>query len=183
MSKVQTQTVTDNRPNPFAELYEAGRGWILRDKPDWWNPDWNADIACRDADPDIFFPEDEEGENGEKKMGARSGSYAPARSICRSCPSSWECFVDEMNLMADLRENANSYLDFSVGVRAGTTSTRRVQAASGELSTIVSCPFCNLPVLVNKSKNGRARCVGCSTISIDDDGTVTATTSTRSERK
>lgn len=41
-------------------------------------PDWMLEAACKDADPDIFFPE-------------RGGQPGPAKAICAGCPVTEEC--------------------------------------------------------------------------------------------
>jgi len=45
--------------------------------------DWRADAACRDADPDLFFPDDD--------IRPGRGSVKQAKSICRGCPVSAAC--------------------------------------------------------------------------------------------
>jgi WhiB family redox-sensing transcriptional regulator len=44
-------------------------------------PDWRGDAACRDADPELFFPD------------SRSawGQVKRAKLICRGCPVSVTC--------------------------------------------------------------------------------------------
>lgn len=46
-------------------------------------PDWRRDAACRDADPDLFFPD------GDIRS-ARAQAKA-AKLICRGCPVSVSC--------------------------------------------------------------------------------------------
>ena len=46
-------------------------------------PGWRDDAACRDADPDLFFPDgDARSARAKVKM---------AKLICRSCPVSTTC--------------------------------------------------------------------------------------------
>jgi WhiB family redox-sensing transcriptional regulator len=47
------------------------------------HPDWRDDAACRDADPELFFPDD----------GTRSArvQVKTAKLICRGCPVSATC--------------------------------------------------------------------------------------------
>jgi WhiB family transcriptional regulator, redox-sensing transcriptional regulator len=49
--------------------------------PDW--QDWRDDAACRDADPELFFP-------GDDNRFAR-GHVKTAKLICRGCPASAAC--------------------------------------------------------------------------------------------
>ena len=47
------------------------------------HPGWRDDAACRDADPDLFFPDgDARSARAKVKM---------AKLICRSCPVSTTC--------------------------------------------------------------------------------------------
>ena len=46
-------------------------------------PDWRADAACRDADPELFFPD------GDTRS-ARA-QVKTAKLICRGCPVSATC--------------------------------------------------------------------------------------------
>ena len=46
-------------------------------------PNWRTRAACRDADPELFFPEDH-------PLSARTRVKA-AKLICRSCPVSATC--------------------------------------------------------------------------------------------
>jgi WhiB family transcriptional regulator, redox-sensing transcriptional regulator len=47
------------------------------------HPDWRADAACRDADPELFFPD------GDVKSGR--AHVKTAKLICRGCPVSATC--------------------------------------------------------------------------------------------
>jgi len=48
------------------------------------HPDWRDDAACRDADPDLFFPD------VDHPRSARS-QVKTAKLICRGCPVSATC--------------------------------------------------------------------------------------------
>ena len=52
-------------------------------RPDRDLPDWRDDAACRDADPELFFPD------GDIRL-ARA-QVKTAKLICRSCPVSATC--------------------------------------------------------------------------------------------
>jgi WhiB family transcriptional regulator, redox-sensing transcriptional regulator len=47
------------------------------------HPDWRADAACRDADPELFFPD---GDTGPARAHVKT-----AKLICRGCPVSATC--------------------------------------------------------------------------------------------
>jgi WhiB family redox-sensing transcriptional regulator len=46
-------------------------------------PDWRDDAACRDADPDLFFP--------DGGIGSTRDQVKTAKLICRGCPVSTTC--------------------------------------------------------------------------------------------
>ena len=46
-------------------------------------PDWRADAACRDADPELFFPDGD--------LGSARAQLKTAKLICRGCPVSATC--------------------------------------------------------------------------------------------
>jgi WhiB family redox-sensing transcriptional regulator len=46
---------------------------------------WREDIACRDADPDLFFP--------IGTTGAALGQMKEAKRICRACPVQIQCLA------------------------------------------------------------------------------------------
>jgi WhiB family transcriptional regulator, redox-sensing transcriptional regulator len=46
-------------------------------------PDWRAEAACRDADPELFFPDGD--------IGSARAQVMRAKLICRSCPVSATC--------------------------------------------------------------------------------------------
>ena len=45
---------------------------------DWDTDDWRQSAACRDTDPDLFFPE-------------RGASTKEAKAVCRGCEVRAEC--------------------------------------------------------------------------------------------
>jgi WhiB family transcriptional regulator, redox-sensing transcriptional regulator len=51
--------------------------------PDCDGLDWRADAACRDADPELFFPD------GNRRPAP--GRVKKAKIICRGCPVSIIC--------------------------------------------------------------------------------------------
>jgi WhiB family transcriptional regulator, redox-sensing transcriptional regulator len=52
-------------------------------RPAFGLPDWRDDAACRDADPEVFFPDgDTRSVRAQVKM---------AKLICRGCPVSATC--------------------------------------------------------------------------------------------
>jgi WhiB family transcriptional regulator, redox-sensing transcriptional regulator len=44
---------------------------------------WRDDVACRDADPDLFFP--------VGTTGPARGDVDEAKRICRACPAQTQC--------------------------------------------------------------------------------------------
>ena len=50
-------------------------------------PEWMQQGACRGKDPDIFFPEKEEGSD-----------TGPAKAICAECPVIGECLEYSLSL-------------------------------------------------------------------------------------
>ena len=46
-------------------------------------PDWRDDAACRDADPELFFPDDD--------IRSAQAQVKRAKLICRGCPVSATC--------------------------------------------------------------------------------------------
>ena len=67
--------------------------------------DWREDAACRDADPDLFFP--------IGTTGAALGQIEHAKRICRVCPAQIQCLAWALD---------NGVSD---GVWAGTTPDER----------------------------------------------------------
>lgn len=53
--------------------------------------DWRDQAACRDVDPEIFFPLSEKGAKAERD--AKS-----AKTYCRACPVNVECFEQAIEL-------------------------------------------------------------------------------------
>jgi WhiB family transcriptional regulator, redox-sensing transcriptional regulator len=52
-------------------------------RPARGRPDWRAGAACRDADPELFFPD---GDTGSARAQVKT-----AKLICRRCPVSATC--------------------------------------------------------------------------------------------
>ena len=55
--------------------------WPACDRPD--RPDWRADAACRDADPELFFPDGD--------IRSARAQLKTAKLICRGCPVRATC--------------------------------------------------------------------------------------------
>jgi WhiB family redox-sensing transcriptional regulator len=73
-----------------------------------WDPEsWRPDAACRDLDPNLFFPAGETGPAAEQ--------IAHATSICRNCPVSDLC----------LEFSLQTHQDY--GIWGGTTEDERRQ--------------------------------------------------------
>ena len=49
------------------------------------HPDWRADAACRDADPELFFPASD--------VRSARAQVKTAKLICRGCPVSATCLT------------------------------------------------------------------------------------------
>jgi WhiB family redox-sensing transcriptional regulator len=64
---------------------------------------WHSEAACRDVDPEVFFPQ----------VG-RSGR--PARAICARCPVKAPC-LEEILAMTENKDQC--------GIRGGTSSRER----------------------------------------------------------
>ena len=60
------------------EHVHRGRGARLCDRPDW-----RADAACRDVDPELFFPDGD--------IRSARAQLKTAKLICRGCPVSATC--------------------------------------------------------------------------------------------
>jgi WhiB family redox-sensing transcriptional regulator len=67
--------------------------------------DWRDDAACRDADPDLFFP--------TGTTGAALRQIGEAKRVCRTCPAQTQCLAWALD---------NSVID---GVWGGTTGHER----------------------------------------------------------
>ncbi len=70
------------------------------------NPDWRASAACKDADPEVFFPRGNVG--GKRYM----DNVEMARVICRTCVVAADCLDWALATKAD-------------GVCGGTTEEQR----------------------------------------------------------
>lgn len=68
---------------------------------------WQARAACRDVDPDLFFP------IGPPNTGAGARQVARARAVCRRCPVAAAC----LRFALDTRQ--------ADGVWGGTTEGER----------------------------------------------------------
>jgi WhiB family redox-sensing transcriptional regulator len=51
--------------------------------PQWENIEWRRDAACRDVDPNLFFP--------VGVTGPAVAQIAAAKSICEQCPATGSC--------------------------------------------------------------------------------------------
>jgi WhiB family transcriptional regulator, redox-sensing transcriptional regulator len=52
-------------------------------------PDWRVNAACRDADPELFFPDGAIG--SARAQRAQRAQVKTAKLICRGCPVSATC--------------------------------------------------------------------------------------------
>lgn len=52
-------------------------------------PEWHRDAACRDEDPDLFFPRGIQGDVHRRRE--------RAKAVCRTCPVWEECLRDAMD--------------------------------------------------------------------------------------
>ncbi|MEO6122017.1 MAG: WhiB family transcriptional regulator [Acidimicrobiales bacterium] len=55
----------------------------LTNTTDWDRREWRVEAACRDLDPDLFFP--------VGSTGAALDEIASATALCRSCPVREQC--------------------------------------------------------------------------------------------
>lgn len=78
---------------------------------------WQEDAACRDADPDLFFPE-------------RGQSLAPALAYCAVCPVRQEC----LNAAIKNRER--------VGIWGGLSGRQLIEARKG-VTYVCVCDWCS----------------------------------------
>lgn len=76
---------------------------------------WHLLAACRDEDPDLFFPEREDASD--------AGSYLAARMICNRCPVRAECLA---TALAEERGRGASYRH---GMFGGLTPGERARRA------------------------------------------------------
>ncbi|MER7813713.1 WhiB family transcriptional regulator [Streptomyces sp. NPDC006798] len=72
--------------------------------------DWREQAACRQADPEIFFP-------------GQGTTHFEAVRICRRCPVQLLCLEDAMTTEADRRGPRH-------GVRGGLTVPERLRLAT-----------------------------------------------------
>ena len=56
---------------------------VASSSPETTTSGWRASAACRDAEPDLFFP--------VGSTGAALGQIEVAKAICRACPSLDPC--------------------------------------------------------------------------------------------
>jgi WhiB family redox-sensing transcriptional regulator len=75
-----------------ARIPARSSGW-----DEWGREEWRTRAACRGADPDLFFPPDEERAVARSRREAkepavtRSRREAKAKAICAGCPVRREC--------------------------------------------------------------------------------------------
>lgn len=77
--------------------------------------DWRQDAACRDADPEIFFP------------AKRGSDELKAKRICRGCPVRVQC-------------RAEAQRTGSVGIWAATSSNERNRAGRNRRPSAPDAP-------------------------------------------
>ena len=83
-----------------------------------YRPDWRSSASCRDADPELFFPE------GEPR--ATRAQVKTAKLICRGCPVSAICLSwalangQEAGIWGGLTEDERRRLDRSARRRLST---------------------------------------------------------------
>ena len=84
-------------------------------------PDWRADAGCRDADPELFFPDGD--------IRSARAEVKTAKLICRGCPVSATC----LSWALDSNQEA--------GIWGGLTEDeRRRLSRRGLLSTGLTAP-------------------------------------------
>ena len=111
-----------------------GRGMDIERRP---AGDWADDGACRNVDPELFYPSDGYGSK-------RSTAYAQAKAVCATCPQQATCL--EHAITQDERW----------GVWGGKTPIERARLAAG---TRRQCPEC-LDVFAPTHGN-RRHCISC----------------------
>jgi WhiB family redox-sensing transcriptional regulator len=84
--------------------------------------DWRTRAACRNADPDIFYPPED--------VAASSATYRPARAICRACDVRRQCLQEELKF-AEWQQH---------GVRGGLTAKQRIAILRRRNGTSVDQP-------------------------------------------
>ncbi|OQO89862.1 WhiB family transcriptional regulator [Saccharomonospora piscinae] len=89
------------------------------------NFDWRSSAACRDEDPELFFPVSD--------MGPGAQQAARAKAVCARCPVRQECLryaVDnglDHGIFGGLTERERR--EFVRGPRRGTADRREDEAA------------------------------------------------------
>jgi WhiB family redox-sensing transcriptional regulator len=102
-----------DEPDEFpSSVDQRGRGWISEELVGWMRDQlhplwWYKAATCREADPDLFFPE-------------RGQSAEPAKEICAECPVLNLCLEWALD-QGDL-----------AGIWAGTTRRERRKLKRGE---------------------------------------------------
>lgn len=81
--------------HPVATL--RGEGWSLN---------WQGRAACRDADPDLFFP---------VTLAEQEAVTSAALAVCATCPVQQACLLDELRFPSPHQH----------GVRGGMTAAAR----------------------------------------------------------
>ncbi len=77
--------------------------------------DWRHRAACRDTDPDLFFPV------GDDQAPANAAQIERAKQVCASCPVRLRCLLWAMNTKTDH------------GVWGGMTEAERASARRMEM--------------------------------------------------
>jgi WhiB family transcriptional regulator, redox-sensing transcriptional regulator len=98
---------------PFASSTDTGRDDLAMTA----RANWRDDAACRDADPELFFP--------IGTAGAALRQIGEAKRICRACPAQTQCLAWALH---------NRVTD---GVWGGTTEDERraIRGPSTRMST------------------------------------------------
>lgn len=55
--------------------------------------DWRHRAACRDEDPELFFPVGEEHVSGKHPTGPFLAQAAEAKTVCQRCPVVTDCLA------------------------------------------------------------------------------------------
>src|SRR5262245_41349123 len=99
-------------------------------------PDWRDQAACRDADPELFFPDD--------KIGSARAQVKTARLVCRGCLVSATCLSwalasgQEAGIWGGLTEDQRRRLHRR-GRPGGTTPFLPVQLKTRQVAR-ADCP-------------------------------------------
>jgi hypothetical protein len=75
---------------------------------------WQLDAACKDVDPEIFFPETDR--DPTRRHRTFSTAELQAVRICQDCPVVAECLQDALK----------THVDEDYGIRGGTTRRQRM---------------------------------------------------------